>query len=488
MAKGRRRGRRKGRKGGKARKSKKAKARRKSSKRSRAAKKAARTRREKKEARRAAARKAARARKRRGGGKRRKARKAGGRRHRKSGGRRKRRSGSKRRRSGSRKRKGGSRPTPAQVGRAAYRATQQYDRQMTRLKNELARAQKREAEHRAAGRKAKDREIVKLQKVQQRLHNRIERLRAAEEARKSSRRHGRRRRRNPVTGGGEHVGAVLGVIVGGFSTVFSDRLAASHPLAVVSGGQGGAGGFTDSPAQGDVPDLSAAALPLWANFKHAGWKRLLAAAANIGVPLFVAHFVKHEGGKTFLQLWGFTALGITGAKVTTDLAAKAIGSKAIGMRLYAPEMAAKSVAAVSAQAQLPTISVAPGLGLVGLTGYGRAAVGAGNCGCGGKCGKCGANTLGQFPPGACNGQPQPGSPQPTPPQPLPSSNGGQPGTGVSGAPRTPVADTRIDNAVGAGGKNITSPLPTPSNVRAIGDGRRGSRRNGAAAPKRRTWM
>ena len=317
---------------------------------------------------------------------------------------------------------------------------------------------------------------------------------AEHRSRKHSRRGKRGRRRNPITGYGETIGAVLGVLVGGTSTVLGDRFVAGHALASTPAGT------ADAPANGDVYEVSAAALPLWSNFKMHGWKRIAVAVINVAAPLGAAHYVKHAGAKTFLQLWGFTSLGITGTKLTVDTLAKLLGGKNLGFRLMAPETVAQNqLAASKASGIAPTpMVVAPGATgkQLGYTppalGLGKDGTGAGDCSC-----NCATPTDKAIRPNgrcmACNGKivVPGGSPAPpaTPPgaspgpAPLAPTGGASQVSSVQGGQSTPgsasMTVTGVANAlegVGGGKKNITSMVG-----RRPGSGR-------AASGNRKRWI
>ena len=396
-------------------KKKKAKA-RKSSKRSRAAKKAARTRKENHEKRVRAGKKAARSRKRSRGGssKKRKSGRKGKARRRSSKRRRKnpvaaapKRKSSKKRKaskkSGKRKsrKKGYHYRAPEKVYEETLRTQQRCEARIARLKAEGQKAIGQQKER-------KQKEIARLEQKQARLQAQLNREKAAAGERRRGKRRGRggKRRRNPInpiSGWGEAMAGVGGVLVGGLFTIGGDRFAATHAVTAT----GTAGSFTDAPAnQGDVYNVSAPNLPIWSNITRSGWMRIVSAALNVGVPLFIADKVQHQGTKTFFQLWGYSAIAITGAKVATDLTAKLASSSATGMRLFAPESTAVSMQGQS-NTTLPTsITIVQGEGFQPtLTGYGKSkngkrtagAGGCSSCGCapGGNCG-CAA-TLGAQP-------------------------------------------------------------------------------------------
>jgi hypothetical protein len=437
---------RKGKKAKKARKGGRKGGGRKSRKRSLAAKKAARTRREKKEARRAAGRKAARSRKRKGGGRKGRSRKknpiaAAPRKKGKKKGAKKGKSAKKK--GGKKGKKGRSRRgkyrSPEKVYEQTLLTQQRCEKRIARLKIEQQQAIGKERERKA-------RQLARLEKELDRNKARQaaikQRLKDEESGRRSGTYAGtlagarRRRRRknpiNPIDGFGEHFAGFSGVVVGALFTVGGDRFAASHPLTAGST----AGTYVDSPAQGDIYDVNAASLPLWSNFTTRGWRRLLSAAANIVVPMFIGSKIGSSGGKTFFQLWGYTAIGLTAAKVAVDTAATLTKSTMFGMRLFAPESTATSARTASLAGAPAAATVTQGSGFTpALTGYGRPRnVGAANgCNCGGGCSACAAK-LGAMP--GCPPQQTMMPPQSRPPvmtnTPMPPPGMRQPNTPQGG--------------------------------------------------------
>lgn len=205
--------------------------------------------------------------------------------------------------------------------------------------------------------------------------------------------------------------------------------------------------------------MSAASLPLWANFKDTGWKRTLNALGNVGVPLLFASKVEHEGGKTFFQLWGYLAAGLTIGKVVIDVAAKALGSGAFGLRVFSPETTAVSARTASLASQPAAVTVVQGQGFTpALTGYGR---GSSANACCGKCGQrsCSGNEClkGSQVASMSPGCPPAPTPQPAPPQPTP-----QPAPPQSMQPQPPsngvVLQTKVVGSAGAppAGATVTS--------------------------------
>ena len=387
--------------------------------------------------------------------------------------------------------------SPQHYYRKALAAGTKHERQAAKLRAQYEAALKANKSRSAA-------QVEKLRKQQDKLKERLgyhERMAAEHRSRKHSRRGKRGRRRNPITGYGETIGAVLGVLVGGTSTVLGDRFVAGHALASTPAGT------ADAPANGDVYEVSAAALPLWSNFKMHGWKRIAVAVINVAAPLGAAHYVKHAGAKTFLQLWGFTSLGITGTKLTVDTLAKLLGGKNLGFRLMAPETVAQNqLAASKASGIAPTpMVVAPGATgkQLGYTppalGLGKGGTGAGDCNCAtptdkairpnGRCMACngkivvpgGSPAPPATPPGASPG-PAPlaqtgGASQGGTPR-LLSNNTCTPSSVQGGTPGS-VSMTGVANAlegVGGGKKNITSMVG-----RRPGSGR-------AASGNRKRWI
>jgi hypothetical protein len=351
------------------------------------------------------------------------------------------------------------------------------------IKRQLQAARTRLAKLQAEGKSEKKiaAALRRLRKLTDRKDNQIKKqseklamLQAAEK--KKGKKKGKKgRKRNPISGMKENVATFFGVVLAGVMVVGSDRLLAGQ--SVSSG--------TDQPPVNGVYDLNASASPIWSNFKSRGWKRTLNAAVQIGLPLFVAsRFKRHDAWKTFFQLYGWMAVGLTSAKVTTDVGAKLLGKKPIGFWLYAPEVSAQNAVAASA-ALNGTAPPAQGIGTsssgtgnlaytappLGLGKAGECHTGSGqaccaSCGCAEHKGvpraKCGCNTKGGTPgtnqgPGNLanspsqnggstplqNGTPPGGSQPPNISGPPPGSNSPLAGpTGVQGVPRgsvTPIA-------------------------------------------------
>lgn len=289
-----------------------------------------------------------------------------------------------------------------------------YDRKLTDYKAKLERAEgaeKTRLENKIAKlREAHKMEIARLEKKAAAAIQRAKQaeMTAAERKRgkhKKGRGNGRKsRRRNPIDGMGQNLAAGGGVVAGVLLTVLPYRMIRSH--ALLSAAPSGApsqlqGQWYDAPAQGDVPNLSAAQLPVWSKLK---WKGAIALGVyiigDLVLPFSLAHWAGkagHEKTKSFLQVWGYTALTLGATKVVVDVSAVALKKTALGNRLFAAENVARSLRASSQGGVLPTIAVTPGLGLPGLSsptagtaGYGKPAApatGAG-CACGGTCGKC----------------------------------------------------------------------------------------------------
>ncbi|HXB28139.1 MAG TPA: hypothetical protein VNV25_25640 [Gemmatimonadaceae bacterium] len=374
---------RKGRRGASRKTEKKTRKRkaRKSSKRSRAARKAARTRMAKKEARRAAARKAARSRKRKGGGKR-KARKSGKRKSAKRSAAARKGARTRKARKSGKTRRRARRASPERIYKKALVEGNRHERAASRLRTQYEKALKANKNRSAA-------QVEKLRKQQERLKARLqyhEGMAAEARKRKGKRRGGKRRERNPIGSGGmqEYAAVGGGVLTAIALTIGPYRMIRSHAL-----GSGGGQGNVDAPVQGDVPNLLTGQLPLWSRLK---WKGAIALGVvlvgDIALPLFVASRIKtSDGWKTFFQLWGWTSVALASTKLVVDTLALATKSTSLGQRLFAPENTARDVRTMSAATKLPPITVAPGVGLPGLTGYGspppdpKRHTGAAGCGC-----------------------------------------------------------------------------------------------------------
>jgi len=134
------------------------------------------------------------------------------------------------------------------------------------------------------------------------------------------------------------------------------------------------------------------------------------------LPFIAAAYTDSDFWKTMWQTWGVTGSVLAGAKVVTDVSALALKSTLIGQRMFAPENTARDVRVQSNAAQLPAISVGPGLGLLpGLTGYGKAPVDTRPAGCPhvGAGSACCASCAGKD--GKVVTPPAPGTPQAPPP-------------------------------------------------------------------------
>ena len=235
-------------------------------------------------------------------------------------------------------------------------------------------------------------------------------LRAAEgKKRRSGKRKGKRRgaRRNPIGSGGAHEwgATALGVFAGLVLTIGPYRMIRSHALIP----QGAASTGADQPNQGDVPNLLTGSLPLWSRLK---WRGLIAiltvGTVDIALPAVLAAWSDSDFWKTFNQTWMLTGVALTGAKLTTDVAALAMKKTLIGQRMFAPENTARDVRVQSAAAALPAIMVQPGLGLPGLTGYGKPQAGCAHVGAGAPCCSACAGATGKT--ASPNGPPGVGTP------------------------------------------------------------------------------
>ena len=300
----------------------------KKNKRKAAARKAARTRAEKKEKRSRAAKKAARTRKRCAknprGAKCKTPRKG-------------RKYGAKKRKAGKRKasRKSGSTARESRKPRKTKKKAAKRRRcpptEAQKAKRDEAEAAKK-ARKSASKRRKKEREATILQ----RKANRASRLAAkrrdeaqAAEKRKRSGKHKKKhtgfRVMNPLTGHGEHWAAAGGVLIAILATIGLDRALSTHALAA---------GNNDSPPIGGVYNAEGPSTPVWSS-----WLRASVAGGNIAIPLGLSVLAKkHPKTRSLLQVWGFVALGLVGAKVIVDTAAKVLGSKPTFARLLAPEI------------------------------------------------------------------------------------------------------------------------------------------------------
>ena len=280
----------------------------------------------------------------------------------------------------------------------------------------------------------------------------LARLEAAEgrrrggKSRKSGRK-GKRRgaRRNPIGSGSgyEHLATAAGVLAGIVFTVLPYRMIRSHALLP----QGAVATGSDQPNQGDVHNLLVGQLPLWSRLK---WKGLLALGTvlvvDIALPFTAAAMIESsDSWKVFFQMWGWTGATLGTTKLVVDVAGLATKNTLIGQRLFAPENTARDVRVQSAAAQLPAVMVQPGLGLPGLTGYGRAQAGCPHVGAGSACCAACAGAMGKRVP--------PGSPQGT----------GLPITGTTPMPAAPGVPAQVDAnpgspsnyMVGATGAQVT---------------------------------
>jgi hypothetical protein len=262
---------------------------------------------------------------------------------------------------------------------AAYKAkmSKASDAEKNRLREKLVKLEAERGKEIARIKASSDKKLAALQ--------------AAEGKKRKGKRKGGKKgkrrskaRRNPIGSGGghEYLATAAGVLTGVLLTVLPYRMLRSHALSA-----GGAQGAVDAPAQGDVPNLLTGQLPVWSKLK---WKGALALGAvlilDIALPLTAAAMIESsDGWKTYFQLWGWTGITLGTTKVTLDLLGLATKNTLIGQRMFAPENTARDVRVQSAAAQLPAITVAPGLGMQGLVGYGRAQgcshVGAGQACC-----------------------------------------------------------------------------------------------------------
>lgn len=392
---------------------------------------------------------------------------------------------------GGKKKSGGGhhKGSPQELYERTLRTEQRCQMRIAKLKREGQAAIGREKER-------KQKELAKLEAQKQRLEQRIRTERAAAEEYKRGKRagahHGGKKKNplpnplfNPIEGWGQGVAAGFGGVMGALATVGGDRFFSTSPLT------GSSGSFVDAPAAGDVYNVSGPSTPIWSQIKSRGWKRILWAVLNIGIPLAVADKVdaaNHGAAKSFLELWGYVSLGATAVKIVVDVGAKALSGTAFGMRTFAAESTARSLQSTAANTQLPSASAVAGQGYQpSLTGYGAAKrdVGSG-CGCGKTCG-CKATTLGAQPP--CDGMPS-GTPAGNPPA---SDGGGGNGGGTtpSTGPRKPVArNPNPPPSLTVASPGAPSPTGAQGNVVDIASrGAGGGRKNimGAAGAPRK-WL
>ncbi len=348
------------------------------------------------------------------------------------------------RKSGKKKKAGKGRRKGVRSPERVYEATlltqQRCERKIAKLKMEGNAAIGKEKE-----RKVKER--ARLEAKLEHVKRQLAKSQAAAESkkkRKGGKRRGKGKRRNPVNpvnpfnpieGWGQAFAAGSGAVVGAIALVGGDRFFAGHALT------GAAPSFSDQPAQGAVYNVSAASLPLWANFKQTGWKRTANAMVNVGLPLLIGSKVEHEGGKTFFQLWGYMAAGLTIGKVAIDLAAKMFGTSALGLRMFSQETTAVALRTQSLASQPAAVTVVEGQGFQpALTGYGRSQRHATGHGKGCQCADCCVKgsqvaSMGGGCPPAQPGQPQGPAPTPTP---LPGPGGTVPGGGRQGGQAPPA--------------------------------------------------
>jgi hypothetical protein len=219
---------------------------------------------------------------------------------------------------------------------------------------------------------------------------RIKQLEAAEAAEHMKKHKSKKRKKgkekNPISGWGESLSTVGGVALGGILLVVGDSLIANRGNLQLNGTQ-----LADQPAaNGGVYMLSAQSLPVWKQFKHAGAWRILWALFNTGAPLTAAHFLAkagHNKWAAFFQGWGYTDVGISVAKVSTDGLAMALGTKSFGFKAFPAQLAAINMAA-NASALPAGTALTPmpvQAGSAGKLGYGTApsagVLGAGKAGC-----------------------------------------------------------------------------------------------------------
>ena len=328
--------------------------------------------------------------------------------------------------------------------------------------------------------KERDAELDRIRKQQERSMWRERDLQAAEKKRKGGKKRKKARRKNPVEGWGEHAATAGGVVLGGLLLVLGDALISNRGNLQNTGGV-----LTDQPAaNGGVYLLEAQNLPVWKQFKRAGGYRIAWALANTGLPIWGAAMANKHGHKklsAFLAAWGYTDVGISAVKLSTDGIAQLFGTKAMAMKLVPAQLVALNATAAARASNLPLAAAPIATGTSGKLGYAttgtQSVLGAGAPGCehvgAGQscCSSCasggaapgrtqGGNVPQAYPPG--NSIPGPGGAPPqaqqpggfVPPQqnPIPGANRGTTpgGLSVTGAP------VGAQGAKGAGADNVVS--------------------------------
>lgn len=268
----------------------------------------------------------------------------------------------------------------------------QYESQIRKLREAIGKLEGRASAFRAANAEKNKERIEKTNSTIARLQERLTHLQQAaeEKKKKGGKKHKKVAEENPMSGAAENAAGVGGVVTAAVVSVFGYRWATTHKIQAVGqqGAQGGANTYSDAaglenadparPALGQVYNLNAPSLPVWADFKRTWWKKGIVLVAAVVAPLTTATFVKHGAWKTFFHLWGYTGLGLTTAKVVVDVGSAALGKSGVGQRLLAPENTAKSLRKQAAANALPTVIVSPDLGLAAsgappvFSGYGAA--------------------------------------------------------------------------------------------------------------------
>jgi hypothetical protein len=206
---------------------------------------------------------------------------------------------------------------------------------------------------------------------------------------------------NPTQGSMEFGLALVGLLLGGVTTIVTDRyFGATHALVASTPAGTTATSFADTPAQGQVYNAVGPATPIWSN-----WQRIVSAIANVIVPFGLSAWLGkgRPGVKSLFQLWGFSSLTVTTVKVGTDGAAMFLGKQTwlngLGPRLFAPEIDATNALTTTKAmtAALPSYTL-----VAGGTGPAPAGQAAGNT-------TLGATTSTRYnPPYASNSQCPPG--------------------------------------------------------------------------------
>lgn len=154
----------------------------------------------------------------------------------------------------------------------------------------------------------------------------------------------------PLEGGLDFFSGVFAVTLGYLFASGADRMGSTHALTATAS----QGGYTDSPAAGEIYNSESTMLPIWSS-----GKRIAFNALSIAAPLGLSAFIKSKGPKSFFQLMAFAAIARTLGKAADDGLSMALKSTSFGLRVYAPELAAASKASGAGAAALP--AAAPGV-------------------------------------------------------------------------------------------------------------------------------